>query len=209
MISYLPDIAATLFAQALALISPGPAVLALMSTSMEKGRSAGLAMALGIAFGSMLWAALALFGMSQLLQTFPRMEIALELLGGAFFIYLGLGSLRRISKRLSAEDAIVENLSNFWRYMLQGFLIQASNPKAILVWLSLGLFAIKPTTPQWVPLVIVIGALLNSMLFNGAYALLFSSDWMMKQYLRWQKGLKLAFGVVFIMIGIRFILLAS
>ncbi|MEL7088844.1 MAG: LysE family transporter, partial [Planctomycetota bacterium] len=40
------------------LLSPGPNILAIIGTSMERGRSAGSALACGIAVGSGLWAVL-------------------------------------------------------------------------------------------------------------------------------------------------------
>ena len=65
---YLPGILLTYTAVLLAIASPGPNVLAIMGTSMSAGRSSGVALALGIAVGSLTWATLTIIGLSAILD---------------------------------------------------------------------------------------------------------------------------------------------
>ena len=65
--AYLSGIGLSYAAFLLAIASLGPNVLALISTSMSVGRKAGMALALGISFGSLTWALLTAFGLSALL----------------------------------------------------------------------------------------------------------------------------------------------
>ena len=54
-IQYLPGIGLSYAAFLLAIASPGPNVLALIGTSISVGRKAGMALAIGVAMGSLTW----------------------------------------------------------------------------------------------------------------------------------------------------------
>jgi amino acid exporter len=66
---YLPGIPLAYSACLLGLVSPGPNVLAVLGTAMAEGRRAGIALALGIAAGSVLWALMTAAGLSALLAS--------------------------------------------------------------------------------------------------------------------------------------------
>src|SRR5215475_15321469 len=68
--TYLPGILLAYSAFFLAIASPGPNVLAVIGTSMAVGRGSGIALALGVASGSFLWALLTAFGLTALITSF-------------------------------------------------------------------------------------------------------------------------------------------
>ena len=53
--AYVPGILLAYTAVMLALMSPGPNILAVIGTSMGVGRRQGIALALGVACGTFLW----------------------------------------------------------------------------------------------------------------------------------------------------------
>lgn len=55
---YLPQLLIAWTAYLIATASPGPAILAIITTSVSQGRKAGLALALGVLTGSYTWAML-------------------------------------------------------------------------------------------------------------------------------------------------------
>lgn len=56
-----------LMAAFIAMLSPGPATLAIAGTAMSYGRRSALALALGISYGSLIWSVAAAFGLGALM----------------------------------------------------------------------------------------------------------------------------------------------
>ncbi|MFF3529256.1 LysE family translocator [Streptomyces rubiginosohelvolus] len=116
-------------------------------------RTAGLASALGVAGGLLVHTALAVAGLAAVLVTMPVLFRTVQLLGGAYVLYLGLSALyaiRRPAQNGSGtpsgepEDEPERPAPReFGRALRQGFLTNALNPKAPVLFLSL--------LPQFVP----------------------------------------------------------
>jgi threonine/homoserine/homoserine lactone efflux protein len=111
-------------------------------------RRAGVACALGITGGLLIHTALAVAGVATVLVAVPALFRTLQLLGGAYVLYLGVrtvGALRRPRSRVSPtrEGGTVDGESSPARPLRQGFVTNALNPKASLTFLSL--------LPQFVP----------------------------------------------------------
>ncbi|MFE6701349.1 LysE family translocator [Streptomyces sp. NPDC057718] len=125
-------------------------------------RTAGLASAVGVAGGLLVHTALAVAGLAAVLVTMPVLFRTVQLLGGAYVLYLGLSALNAIRRR-PAPDSSGEPSGtpgdppsgtpesapgrpvpgDFGRALRQGFLTNALNPKAPVLFLSL--------LPQFVP----------------------------------------------------------
>ncbi|NGO47992.1 LysE family translocator [Streptomyces ureilyticus] len=105
-------------------------------------RRAGIACALGIAAALLVHTALAVAGVAAVLTAVPPLFRALQLLGGAYVLYLGLRTLQSVRGRREpgAEDPPVVSGAGALR---QGFVTNALNPKATVTFLSL--------LPQFVP----------------------------------------------------------
>ncbi|MFJ4971714.1 LysE family translocator [Streptomyces sp. NPDC088755] len=111
-------------------------------------RTAGLASALGVAGGLLVHTALAVAGLAAVLVTVPVLFRTVQLLGGAYVLYLGISALyalrRRVPEPGRAPDRVrPEAPEEFGRALRQGFLTNALNPKAPVLFLSL--------LPQFVP----------------------------------------------------------
>lgn len=111
-------------------------------------RRAGVATALGVAGGLLVHTALAVAGLAAVLVTMPVLFRTVQLLGGAYVLYLGLSTLyalrRRRARAGADEDAAAGQAPEaLGRSLRQGFLTNALNPKAPVLFLSL--------LPQFVP----------------------------------------------------------
>ena len=112
--------------QLLALISPGPAIMAIMQQSFAHGRGVGLRFGLGLALAATLWAAFAFAGLSLVFAALPWLFTALKLLGAAYLIWMALQIWRGADRPVSAEGR---------RRLLGlpgGVLTNQANPKAAL-----------------------------------------------------------------------------
>ncbi|MEU1484774.1 LysE family translocator [Streptomyces sp. NPDC005752] len=112
-------------------------------------RTSGLATAVGVAGGLLVHTALAAAGLAAVLVTMPVLFRTVQLLGGAYVLYLGLSGLRAMRRRAATgADAgegaeLMATPSGPGRSLRQGFLTNALNPKAPVLFLSL--------LPQFVP----------------------------------------------------------
>ena len=84
--AYLPGIGLSYAAFLLAIASPGPNVLARIGTSMSLGRKAGMALAIGVAMGSLTWGLLTALGLAALLSSYAFMLIGLKIIGGLYLL---------------------------------------------------------------------------------------------------------------------------
>lgn len=113
--------------------TPGPNMLLVMSSSARNGvRSAVVTMA-GCMTALLAMMSISAAGLGALLHSFPAVFDALRLAGAAYLAYLGIKTWRSpvhdqaaLSLRAKQPDATSRALYR------QGFLVAASNPKAIL-----------------------------------------------------------------------------
>ncbi|MFI6938885.1 LysE family translocator [Streptomyces sp. NPDC050418] len=107
-------------------------------------RRAGLACAFGIAAGLLVHTVLAVAGVAAVLAALPTLFRALQLIGAAYVLHLGVQALLalRRPRTASAAEEPDSGLTAVaaWR---QGFLTNALNPKASITFLSI--------LPQFVP----------------------------------------------------------
>jgi len=117
------------------LLIPGPAVLYIVSRSLEQGRLAGLVSNLGIHAGTMVHVVAASLGLSALLMTSALAFAAVKYLGAAYLIWLGL---RRIFGPDAAPDATgSRGRRGFLELVRDGFIVNLFNPKTALFFLAL------------------------------------------------------------------------
>lgn len=92
-----------------AIASPGPDVVQITRLGV-KSRAAGVACAVGIMAGNTLWIAASLLGLSALIQAVPEVLAVLQIVGGAYLLYMGVGAVRaglaaRQGALVTAENA--------------------------------------------------------------------------------------------------------
>lgn len=199
---WIPGILMTYGAFLFAVASPGPNVLAVMGVSMSDGRKAGIALAFGIAAGSLSWSLLSVLGLSAVLATYAAALTAIKIVGGLYLLWLGVKAFR---SALSSDEPIVRPLSKTPRtasgYALSGYLIMMTNPKAVLAWIAIVSLGMTEGAPIWVPASIVVGTFLLSLIAHVGYAVGFSTPVMLRFYRRARRSLQASFGAFFIYAG--------
>ena len=185
-----------------AVASPGPNVLAVMGVSMSDGRKAGIALAFGIAAGSLSWSLLSVLGLSAVLATYAAALTAIKFVGGIYLVWLGIKAFR---SSLSSGDPMIRPLSKTPRtsagYALSGYLIMMTNPKAVLAWIAIVSLGMTEGAPIWVPVSIVLGTFILSLVAHVGYAVGFSTPLMLHFYRRARRSLQASFGAFFIYAG--------
>jgi homoserine/homoserine lactone efflux protein len=132
-------------------LSPGPAVLLVISQGMKRGFGAASRGAAGILSGNALYFALSAAGLGALLLASRRLFTVFEVAGAAYLIVLGATMLFRQSL---VDD---KTTAPTWRgdAFLQGLLTQLSNPKAIVFFTALLPQFVNPRAPVAVQFLIL------------------------------------------------------
>ena len=201
---YLPGILLSYAAFMIGLASPGPNVLAVIGTAMAVNRVSGMALALGVAIGSLSWGLLTLMGLSALLTTYAYALALIKLFGGAYLLFLAYKAFKSAA---SAHDLEARPLSGGKRspsgYALRGYIIQMTNPKAALTWIAVISLGLAHNAPVWVGLTIVSGTFVLSLVTHQLYAIAFSTPIMVSVYSRARRSIQATLGVFFAFAGIK------
>lgn len=124
-----PLLASAAFAAAIVVLTPGPAVLALLNLGASQGRSAGARFLFGHLAGDTLWATLALVALVWANVLSPVVFKMLGFFCAAYLAYMGIKALQSTSSK--AEVVGVQ------RPLWLGISFGLSNPKSYPVTLSL------------------------------------------------------------------------
>jgi homoserine/homoserine lactone efflux protein len=117
-------------------LSPGPAVLLVVSQGMRFGARASVLGTLGVITGNALYFAVSALGLGAVLMTSEVLFYSIKWAGAAYLIYLGVGLIRDTlgARTLGATTEFAASHSRLFRQCL---LTQLGNPKAILFFTAL------------------------------------------------------------------------
>lgn len=134
-----------IFAVLIINITPGPAMLYVVNTSLDRGIKYGIKAALGVEVGVLFYVILCAFGLVIIFKKFPIFYNTIQIIGAIYLIYIAYLSFpRKILK--SVESKVGKPNFTF----LKGVMINLANPKIGLFFFSL-LPQFLPTnvTPVW------------------------------------------------------------
>ena len=155
------------------LVIPGPAVLYIVTRSVDQGRAAGLASVCGVHVGTLVHVAAAALGLSALLVSSATAYDTVRWLGAAYLVWLGVRRLLARDEDLPAAAGPDTRRPGLRRIFAQGVVVNVLNPKTALFFLAF-LPQFVDTSRGSVPLqVVVLGVafVLLGLLSDGAYAL--------------------------------------
>jgi threonine/homoserine/homoserine lactone efflux protein len=126
--------AAFLVASLILAVTPGPAVIYVVTRTLGQGRKAGLSSVGGIALGNLGNAAAASVGLAAVLAASSTAFLVVKLTGAAYLVYLGL---RALYARPTAESVGRPTVASPGRLLRDGFLVAFLNPKTALFFAAL------------------------------------------------------------------------
>jgi homoserine/homoserine lactone efflux protein len=112
-------------------LTPGPAVLFVLSSALRAGAGKSVASILGILSANAVYFALSATGLGALLISSYRVFFLVKWIGAAYLVYLGAGAILGRSEVLPAGEPVVTGASGMRLYG-DAFVLQMSNPKAIV-----------------------------------------------------------------------------
>jgi threonine/homoserine/homoserine lactone efflux protein len=117
-------------------LTPGPAVLFVLSTALRAGTRKSVASILGILGANTGYFVLSATGLGALLLASYRLFFAIKWIGAAYLVFLGIKAITG-KAGLLASDADTPVEIRGWRLFGDAFVTQTSNPKAIVFFSAL------------------------------------------------------------------------
>lgn len=190
------DFGALIALYLVAILSPGPATLAIAATAMAEGRATALALSLGVLTGSISWSVLAAAGLGALLVASAPAFLVLKIVGAGYLAYLAIKAARsalRAGEHLPREPIRADLRSAY----LKGCLIHFTNPKAVLFWGALFTVFVGPAASAADLIkVVLVCSVLGAICFPG-FAIVFSIPGAQRGYFRLRRWIDGALAGVF------------
>ncbi len=131
LIPPLPLFSAFVIASVVLAITPGPAVLYIVTRSVSQGRLSGVASVAGVALGNLGNAFVASVGLAALFAVSSMAFTVVKYLGALYLIYLGVQAIRANGSAGQAHVASKDSAS-LRRVFIDGFVVALLNPKTAL-----------------------------------------------------------------------------
>ena len=199
---YLPQLLLAWSIQAMRILSPGPSVALILGVATSRGRLPSVVTAFGVACGSIVLAVATVVGVTAILAQVAELMTVLRIAGAAYLAWLALKAFRNAA---STPKLVVDRIGreSAWRTGLAGFVLQISNPKAIMFWLAIASVGGVGEAPPPVVALFVLVAFLNSFLGHGCYALLLSSGPVRSAYVRARRWIEAGLGCFFLFASVK------
>lgn len=185
--------------------SPGPDVVLITRTATRSRRHA-VAVTAGIQTGVVWWGILTVFGAAALLSAYPDVLGFVQVLGGAWLAYLGVGMLRNgVAERKNPPRDLVEaemRLGTLGHAYRHGLVTNLSNPKIVLFLTAL-IAPLLPRSPSvGLSVALVLALSVSSAILQFAYATLVSTQVVRARLLRAGPYIDIVAGIFFIIAAV-------
>ena len=187
-----------------AVVSPGPNFLVVSRLALSRSRRSAIGATLGITVGSLIYAALTMFGLSVLILRFAWLRDSIHIVGGAYLVWLGIQAWRsRPEDPHPAAAGAAQDGPSLLRGLRVGFLTEITNPKGIAFFLGLFAAAVPSATPLWAKLAVLLAGGMVEVAWYTAVSFVLSSGPMQLGYHKARRTVDRVFGALLIAVGLK------
>ncbi|HYC97257.1 LysE family translocator [Brevundimonas sp.] len=129
--------------------TPGPANLFSVANGVQRGPAGALAGVVGMNAATLVWFGAAALGLGALVIAFPQVFRLISIAGALYVAWLGINALRGAFRTAADPDSPTIRLGR--SALLDGFMVQIANPKAVLFFTAVlppFLDVSRPAAPQ-------------------------------------------------------------
>jgi threonine/homoserine/homoserine lactone efflux protein len=126
------QLATFLVASLIIIIVPGPSVLFTLARGVAWGRAVAVLTVLGNSLGTLTLSVIVALGLGPLLEHSKAFTIILELVGGAYLLWLGLEALRHRREHARAMTEREARRPSNIHIIRQGYVVGILNPKSLV-----------------------------------------------------------------------------
>jgi len=187
--------------EALLCLTPGPAVLFVISHGLTRGGAASLWANVGILSGNTFYFLLSALGLGAMLLASHDFFSVIRYAGAVYLTVLGIQTMRGDGLAVDGTDA-TERAHSGWRTWARGFALQVANPKALVFFVALlpqFIDTARPVAPQ-VAILAATSVLIEFVVLAG-YGYLAARASALAHRPRFVKRTNLASGIMLIVAG--------
>ena len=175
--------------------SPGPSLAVVLRNTMIGGRSRGLACAVGHGIGFGFYAVSVVFGLVVIMENNPDVFTLMQIIGGLFLLYLGIGMIR-------SEATVIVQSEGKREGFFEGFFIAFLNPKIAVFMLAVLSSVLDPSMSNDTKWIIAGMGMTIDTVWYVIVALLLSKSTILAKIEQNQRSLNIATGVLMIGLAI-------
>lgn len=130
-------------------ITPGPANVFSVANGVQRGKAGALLGVVGMNAATLVWFGAAALGLGALVIAFPQVFRLISVAGALYVAWLGLQALRGAFKTAADPDTPMVKMGR--SALIDGFMVQIANPKAVLFFTAVlppFLDVNRPAAPQ-------------------------------------------------------------
>ena len=184
-----------------AILSPGPAMLVALRSTLSQGRRAGFMTGVGLGTMAAIWTLFALLGLESIFRLFPWAYVTLKTIGALYLIWLAYKTWRAAKTPISAESTLPDR-----RAFLTGLSVNLANPKSVLFASAVLLVIFPQNMSASEKAFVVLNHFCIELTFYAAFALLLSTRRSKNGYLRLKPIFDRVTALVLGALGIRLLL---
>ena len=152
-------------------LAPGPDNIFVLTQSALRGRSAGIAVMLGLCTGLIVHSSAVALGVAVIFQTSAVAFSTLKFIGAGYLLYLAWQAFRASAEKIQSRS---DGQTNHWKLYVRGIIMNITNPKVSIFFLA---FLPQFADPQRGPIsiqILLLGGLfiISTILVFGSIALL-------------------------------------
>jgi homoserine/homoserine lactone efflux protein len=186
-------------------LTPGPAVIYVMSQAAKSGLEAGFRGVVGIQIGNLIFFVCIAFGLVTLLMAVTNAFVVLQVAGAAYLFYLGvriiISSLQRTPGGTVPTCRPVEKAGHL---VLQAVLVQLTNPKALMFVSALVPQFLDPERPLAFQIAILLSCTMAvDSVVLGSYVFLADRGTHALRHTAVFRWIQCTFGVALVGLGVR------
>lgn len=190
---------------AMAVISPGPNFLATVHQAAAGSRGHGVAVALGVATGTLIWVTSSVFGLGLVFTRIPWLVDVIRWVGGAYLVYLGLrlliGARRPVRHSMGMGAPEGPPSPSRARAFRIGLLTNLGNPKTAAFFASLFVVMMPADPPLAVQAAVILLIVGLSATWYSLVAWLFSTGPTVRLFARGKRTIDALCGGLYIALG--------
>jgi homoserine/homoserine lactone efflux protein len=122
--------------EAVLCLTPGPAVLFILSCGLARGGRAALWGNAGILSANTFYFIVSAFGLGAVLLGSHEVFTVVKYAGAAYLVWLGIQTIRGAGLAIKTAAEAQPRVRG-WHMLVRGFVLQAANPKALLFFVAL------------------------------------------------------------------------
>ncbi|MHA2789539.1 LysE family translocator [Corynebacterium sp. S7] len=201
----LADLGAIVLVNMVGAMTPGPDIV-LITRTATKSRKHALATTAGIHVGVLFWCTLTVLGAAALLHAFPWILEFIQIIGGAWIMWMGISMIRGGIKDRENPPADTEEaearLGSVRSAFVKGLTTNLSNPKIVLFLAALVAPLLPPSPSAGVALTVIVALFFSSLIVFVVLSLVISTQRVRQALLRAGPYIDIAAGLFFLVASV-------